>query len=147
MSIRGDAPPRPADLAYELPIDFDIYALPDSAMGGLGAYGVGVAAVAGGGGGIGLSDFFAQTAATPAAGHQSLVNGSHAGPVLDESSALPDLIETHAEFDPVEIGSTTAPVAFTTDSTLQDCREMSLMELGKKRHREWLDSHREGRAW
>ena len=121
-------------MAYELPIDFDPYAIPTE-----------MELASGGGGGGGLASFFSDS------------HDSQAHPVLappDEIYDVPDL-----QFDTARDGSSsplspvrthTPPSAATPDPLGLEAfkivgNEMTLEEIGRKRHQEWLASR--NAAW
>jgi hypothetical protein len=151
---RGDAPPRSTDLAYELPPDFDPYAPPDpeellqttpeanpfttfllSSSGGHGS-----------GNGSGSE--------TPA----SVPPGVYAMPDLvdvgsDRGSDGPSLFSPHSQpgrtrrtdSTPSEAASQMhGAVVAQAWGVEQGGTEMTLEEIGRKRHEEWLASRRAG---
>nr|XP_031857435.1 uncharacterized protein CI109_007162 [Kwoniella shandongensis]KAA5524507.1 hypothetical protein CI109_007162 [Kwoniella shandongensis] len=139
-AIWGDAPPRPTDLAYDLPIDFDPYAIPDDndlmAAAAAGPRGRTPA----------LSDFFNESSPS---------RGTPPSPVLEEEMAnLPDLIDAsnsdtgHTDGIASPDSSHSGAAKQRTGSyipgleEIEGAEEMTLEELGKKRHQEWLQSRR-----
>ncbi|KAK8846809.1 hypothetical protein IAR55_005897 [Kwoniella newhampshirensis] len=137
-AIWGDAPPRSTDLAYDLPIDFDPYAiLDDSEL---------MAAAAAGprGRGSALSDFFSDSV-IPKNGRTSTV-------LEEDMNNLPDLMDASASDgahtdgmaspDPSHLGKQRSGSYIPGMEEIEGAEEMTLEELGKKRHREWLESRR-----
>ncbi|WVF70019.1 hypothetical protein IAT40_004805 [Kwoniella sp. CBS 6097] len=155
-AIWGDAPPRPTDLSYDLPIDFDPYAIPDD-VDLLAAASVprGPVPIANGGGRgqtSALANFFADSSDSSTPGS----TGVHASPVPaateDEIYAVPDLVEARddlseadAKSDGVVSPSLTQGIARAIPGIdVEGAEELTLEELGQKRHREWLESRRAG---
>lgn len=147
-AIWGDAPPRPSDLAWELDIDFDPYAEPslsDLAQGGSGG---------GGGGGGGLAAFFSSTK-NPSTGSDTpsgpvseamydvtlpelqTDTGSDVSksPISPLTQSRVDTPPTHTKADPLGLA------AFKTDGT-----ELTLEEIGRRRHQEWLQT-KQAQGW
>lgn len=132
--IRGDAPPRYTDLAYELPEDFDPYALPDPddlmntttvAAGPIQSAGLG---------GSALTEFFAANASP---------QNTRADAV--DLLPLPDLVETPLS----EHGSPMIPsprIGGLERYGIIEEEGLTLEEIGRKRHKEWLERSR-SEAW
>ncbi|WVQ97864.1 hypothetical protein IAU59_004980 [Kwoniella sp. CBS 9459] len=161
-AIWGDAPPRPTDLSYDLPLDFDPYAIPDDveliAAASLPRSPVPIAGSNGRKASSGLASFFADSRASPVPGQEGPVPGSagvHASPVPvaaneDEIYALPDLVEARddgSEADAKSEGVVSPRLSQGIARAIpgidvEGAEEMTLEELGQKRHREWLESRR-----
>lgn len=131
LTLRGDAPPRVTDLAYELPIDFDPYAIPTEMDLG-----------SGGGAGGGLASFFSDSRGSQC---------HHATPVTDEIYEIPLLDPQHdadGSASPTRVSSvrTHTPIMKPSADPLElqafkiEGRELTLEEIGRKRHQEWLAS-------
>ncbi|WVR04453.1 hypothetical protein IAU60_001456 [Kwoniella sp. DSM 27419] len=147
-AIWGDAPPRPTDLAYELPADFDPYALPDDADLLAAASSPRPGGGSGGGRASSLADFFGGSSHTPPPATPAC------GPLTEEAYTLPDLISTdpetvsehEGELDSAVVSPTIAQGAGMARRGVipgieyEGAEEMTLEELGKKRHRDWLES-------
>ncbi|ADV21692.1 hypothetical protein I305_01704 [Cryptococcus gattii E566] len=154
-AIWGDAPPRVTDLAYELPDDFDPYAIPDESELIIAA------AAAGGGSGhltansSSLADLFrGEASASASAGAGANANGyailasrrqssQETGetydslPDFDITSSLPDDITRIST--PVEIVKNKLSGGLLPGiEDIRGAEGMTLEELGKKRHEEWL---------
>lgn len=144
----GDAPPRPTDLSWDLPEDFDPYAEPTAEE----------LAQAGGGGGGGLASFFTDSKDSTSR------QGTPVGPApegiydvplpklqmdtdseVSRSPVSPMPIVPSREATPVPLTGTKAdPLgldAFRTDGT-----ELTLEEIGRRRHQEWLQS-KQAQGW
>lgn len=142
---RGDAPPRVTDLAYELPDDFDPYAIPDESE-------LIIAAAAAGGGSSGhytghsssLADFF---------GGEANANGYSILPSRRESSQeTEDTYDSLPDFDIApslsDVTRISTPVETAKNKlsggilpgieNIRRAEGMTLEELGRKRHQEWL---------
>ncbi|WVW78711.1 hypothetical protein I302_100671 [Kwoniella bestiolae CBS 10118] len=152
-AIWGDAQPRPTDLSYDLPIDFDPYAEPDDQelllaasipRGGNTTNNNSGAATR-----SALADFFGESRTSSNERTPPL-------PIMEEEiDALPDLVRTeeNEEQDNIVVQSpnmskprlnnrsnSTLVIPGITD--FQGSEDLSLEELGKRRHREWLESQR-----
>lgn len=125
---RGNAQPRPTDLAYELPIDFDPYAAPDPA------------------------DLLIASP-VPAATMLDFLSSSTPSrlqsPLAIDMASMPDFADTHLEFRqsvdlmpdrsrPVGKGHTRYDSIDAALAGPDPGAELSLEEFGKRRHKEWL---------
>ncbi|KIR29650.1 hypothetical protein I309_01134 [Cryptococcus deuterogattii LA55] len=152
-AIWGDAPPRVTDLAYELPDDFDPYAIPDESELIIAA-----AATGGGSGHLtanssSLADLFGGEASANASasaganGYAILTSRRQSSqetgdtydslPDFDITSSLPDditRISTPVEIVKNKLSGGLLPAI----EDIQGAEGMTLEELGKKRHEEWL---------
>ncbi|WWC59214.1 uncharacterized protein I303_101764 [Kwoniella dejecticola CBS 10117] len=163
-AIWGDAQPRPTDLSYDLPIDFDPYAVPDDQELLIAA-----SIPRGGQSRSALTDFFGETriirkqgaGAGPAPGAGASTGGV---PIMEEEiDALPDLInnsedqeldaDNNSEIDnksdtikspTLSRGRSTMTIPGMNDLPTTAGEELTLEELGKRRHREWLENQRLG---
>ncbi|OXB37268.1 hypothetical protein J007_03017 [Cryptococcus neoformans] len=148
-AIWGDAPPRVTDLAYELPDDFDPYAIPDESE-------LIIAAAAAGGAPSGhhtghsssLADFFGgeANANTGANGYSILPSRRESSQETgDTYDSLPDFDIAPSLSDVTRI-STPVETAKNKLSggilpgieNIRGAEGMTLEELGRKRHQEWL---------
>ncbi|WRT65002.1 uncharacterized protein IL334_001943 [Kwoniella shivajii] len=182
-AIWGDAQPRPTDLSYDLPIDFDPYAILDdqemllaSSVPGRGVSGSGAGGI--GRSGSALTDFFGESRITTTSSSNS-GSTSNVLPIMEEEiDALPDLIgndadqyNIHQDQDNVSISenekirspnlpssssSSRPEITRAKSSTITipglgeipNSEELSLEEIGKRRHQEWLQSQRShANAW
>ncbi|ODN75460.1 hypothetical protein L202_06599 [Cryptococcus amylolentus CBS 6039] len=133
-AIWGDAPPRPTDLAFELPADFDPYALLDESelMAG-GARGIGGAHPKAGSALVDLLGASSSSSGTPTTG----------GPSYD---SLPDFNVNLASpvEDPIKAKEVKSKqrieVLIPGIENIEGAEGMTLEELGRKRHQEWLAS-------
>lgn len=157
FSYRGDAPPRVTDLAYELPDDFDPYAIPDESELIIAA------AAAGGGSGhltansSSLADLFRGEAGVSASASTGAGANANGYAILasrrQSSQETGDTYDSLPDFDitsslPDDITRISTPVEIVKNKLsggllpgIEDIRGaegMTLEELGKKRHEEWL---------
>ncbi|OCF38651.1 hypothetical protein I317_07572 [Kwoniella heveanensis CBS 569] len=161
-AIWGDAPPRPTDLSYDLPIDFDPYAIPDDvellAAASVPRGPVPITDSNGRKGSSALASFFADSRASPVPGQESATGAVHASPMQvaneDEIYAVPDLVEARDDLSEADVKSdgVVSPrllqgvVRAIPGIDVDGAEELTLEELGQKRHREWLESRRAGGA-
>ncbi|WVQ76844.1 hypothetical protein IAR50_006518 [Cryptococcus sp. DSM 104548] len=135
-AVWGDAPPRPTDLAFELPGDFDPYALLDESD-----------LTVGGASGMG--------GANPNAGSSALVDllgesssSSSATPPASGKSydSLPDfnlnLASPVEEFKKAKEANSKQRIGVLIPGieSIEGAEGMTLEELGRRRHQEWLAS-------
>ena len=127
---RGDAPPRPSDLAYDLPADFDPYASPpfdDLTLSAAAA-------------GRPLADFFASHSPIASLGEE--LSTPRMGSVYNMPYNMPDLMDARALSDE---GHLDTPMALRAGA---EGKGLTLEEIGKRRHLEWVESRRaEGVGW
>ncbi|WVQ69006.1 uncharacterized protein L199_007218 [Kwoniella botswanensis] len=180
-AIWGDAQPRPTDLSYDLPIDFDPYAEPDDQELLMAVTSPRHAAAGGTSSNTrsALTDFFGESRSSS---RESGVNANAPLPIMEEEiDALPDLVQPDDQLEEEEESdndndnksdtlikspnlSSSASAAkrpkykhnTRSNSTLiipgitdfEGSEDLSLEELGKRRHREWLENQRMGGdAW
>ncbi|WWC87132.1 uncharacterized protein L201_002018 [Kwoniella dendrophila CBS 6074] len=192
-AIWGDAQPRPTDLSYDLPIDFDPYAVPDDqelllAASAAATNGTSVPRRNGGGDSSNnnnnlrtnntLSDFFGESRITRASSSNTNGDSNSQLPAMEEEiDALPDLIQPYASsslgedqdgVSEIDNKSSTdqdqiikspnlsrsnivAPPQTSIpgiDIQIDTEEPLTLEEIGKRRHREWLENQRSGlNAW
>lgn len=109
LKSRGDAPPRSTDLAYDLPLDFDPYAIvdPDDVV-------------------------YAPVRRPDLLSHSVDQGAPPTSPVH-----LPDLPDPTVKAEERKHKSWDGQIR--TEETLE--------EIGRRRHREWLESKRNGGGW
>ncbi|WVQ84098.1 hypothetical protein IAT38_006243 [Cryptococcus sp. DSM 104549] len=167
-ALWGDAPPRPTDLAYDLPIDFDPYAIPDDndlqlIAGQAGPRGAssplasffsdGAASGAANGGEehkppgeeiYDVPDLYVpgeDTAGAGAGGAGSpRANGTALSPALPSQSLPSPTTSPTLLSVPKPAGRSTkrATAAIPGIERIEGAEGMTLEELGKKRHQEWV---------
>jgi len=123
MCLRGDALPRISDLAYDLPLDFDPYALPD--IDDLPNSTTSSSRP--------LAELFSSSTTT-----SPLVPS----PVPDDIYNMPDLVEAGAMSEGGHSDPPTSPRFREEGEGVGKGTGLTLEEIGKRRHQEWVESRR-----
>ncbi|TYJ54280.1 hypothetical protein B9479_005039 [Cryptococcus floricola] len=133
-AIWGDAPPRPTDLAFELPADFDPYALLDESelMVG-GASGMGGAHPKAGSALVDLLGASSSSSGTP------ITSGPSYDSLPDFNVNLASPVEDSIKAKEVKSKQRMGGLIPGIES-IEGAEGMTLEELGRRRHREWLAS-------
>ena len=127
MYHRGDAAPRPTDLAYDLPLDFDPYAVPDDTE-------VSMATTASYRGSSNLAAMFSESNGPDQSTESHNQPISH--PLNDESTS------TSPQVDIMCLPDIGGKDLLSLDAYRVEGEDVSLEEIGKRRHREWVLSRR-----
>ena len=124
------------DLAYDLPLDFDPFARPDPDDLSM--------STGPGGASLPLAQFLSASAITSM--------GEHSMPVPDDIYNMPDLVEAsegsecgHADL--LRSPNQAVGIADGLSVPEEAGRRMTLEEIGKKRHEDWLQSRGSSADW